>query len=74
MRMLIDTGTAMNLGSLAYHLWVMLQCPEMVGEYIQCGDDTGYDVFQLLAAFDLDSTHQPLNHGKMIAAIWYKTP
>ena len=54
MRMLLDTGTAMNLGSLTYHLWIVLQWPEMVGEYIQCGEDTGYEIFQLLAAFDLD--------------------
>ena len=44
MRMLLDTGAAMNSGNLTYHLWVMSQCLEMVGEFIQCGDDTGYDV------------------------------
>ena len=74
MRMLLDTGAAMNSGSLTYHLWVMSQCPEMVAEFIQCGDGTGYDVVQLLAALDLDSSHQPLDHGKMTAVIRYKTP
>ena len=62
--MLLDTGAAMNLGSITYHLWVMSQCPEMVGEFIQCGDGTGYDVVQLLAALDLDSSHQPLRYSK----------
>ena len=73
MRMLLDTGAAMDSGSLTYHLWVMSQCPEMVGEFIQCGDGTGYDVFQLLAALHLDSRHQPLDHGKIKVVIRYKT-
>ena len=73
-RMLLDTGAAMNSGSLAYHLWVMSQCPEMVAEFIQYEDDTGYDVVQLLAALDSDSNYQPLDHGKMTAVIRYKTP
>ena len=46
-RMILDTGAAMNSGNLVYHLWVMYQCPEMVGEFIQYGDRTGYDVLQL---------------------------
>ena len=74
MRMLLNTGAAMNSGSLTYHLWVMSQCLEMVGEFIQYGDGTGYNVVQLLAALDLDSSHQPLDHGKMTAVIRYKTP
>ena len=44
MRMLVDTGAAMNSGYLDYHLWVMSQCPEMVAEFLQCGPDTDYDV------------------------------
>ena len=44
----------------------------MVDECIQCGDSTGYDVVQLLAALDLDSSHQPLDHGKMTVVIRYK--
>ena len=32
----------------------------------------GYNVVQLLAALDLDSNHQPLDHGKMTAVIGYK--
>ena len=46
----------------------------MVGEFIKFDDDTGYDVVQPLAALDLYSIHQPLDHGKMTAIIWYKTP
>ena len=52
----------------------MSQYPEIVGEIIQCGDGTGYDVVQLLAALDLDSSHQSLDHGKMTAIIRYRTP
>ena len=44
MRMLVDTGAAMNSGHLDYHLWVMSQCPEMVAEFLQCGPNTDYDV------------------------------
>ena len=44
MRILVDTGTAINSGYLDYHLWVMSQCPEMVAEFLQCGPDTDYDV------------------------------
>jgi len=47
---------------------------EMVGEFIQCGEGTGYDVVQLLAALDLDSSHQLLDHWKMTVGIRYKTP
>ena len=73
MRILLDTGVAMNSGNLTYHLWVMSQCPEMVGEFIQCGDCTRYDVVQRLATLNLDSTHQPLDHEKMTAVIRYMT-
>ena len=62
MRMLLDTGTAMNSGCLTYQLWVMSQCTDMVGVFIQGCDGTGYGVVQ------------PLDHGKMTAAIRYKTP
>ena len=73
-RMILDTGAAMNPGNLTYHLWVMLECPEMVGSCIQCGTETGYDVVQILATLDLDSSHQPLDHGKITPVIRYKTP
>ena len=56
MRMLVDTGAAMNSGNLAYHLWVMFECSEMVGESIQCGGTSDYDVVKLLAPLDLDTS------------------
>ena len=71
--MLLDTGAAMNSGSLTYHLWVMSQCPEMIGEFIQYINGTEYDVVQLLAALGLDSSHHSLDHGKRTAVIRYKT-
>ena len=45
-----------------------------MGEFIQCGDGIEYDFVQLLADLDLDSSHQPLDHGKMTSVIRYKTP
>ena len=74
MRMLVETGVAMNLGNIAYHLWVMYECLEMVGEFIQCGGKSDYDVVKLLAALDLDTSQQPLEHGNMTAVIMYHTP
>ena len=46
----------------------------MVGEFIQCEANTGYDVVQLMAALDLNTTKQPLDNGKMTALIRYRTP
>ena len=74
MRMQLDTGTTINSGNITYHLWTISECPEKMGEFIQCGTYTGYEVVQLLAALDFDSSHQPLDHGKMTAVIRYKTP
>ena len=74
MRMLVDTGTAINSGHLDYHLWVMFQCPEMVAEFLECGKNTNYDVVQLLATFDLNLGQLPNKHGQMTAVIRYYTP
>ena len=40
----------------------MLECPEMVEEFRQCGTNTGYDVVQLMVVLDLDSNQQPIDH------------
>ena len=74
MRMLVDTGAAMNTGNLDYHKWAMSQCSNMVAEYLVCGAGTEYDVFQLLAVLDLKGTHQPVNHSSMTTVIRYRTP
>ena len=34
MRIIVDTEAVMNTGSLDYHLWIMVQCPEVVEEYL----------------------------------------
>ena len=73
-RMLLDTGIAMNYGNMSYHHWVISECSEMVGECIQYGVNTGYEVEQLMADFDIDSSQQPLNHGQIIAVIRYRIP
>ena len=46
----------------------------MGGEFIQYGDGTGYNAVQLLAALNLVSSDQLLDHGKMTSVIRYKTP
>ena len=74
MRMLVETSVAMYSGNIAYHLWVMSECLEMVGEIIQCGGKSDYDVVKLLAALDLDTSQQPLEHENMTAVIMYHTP
>ena len=74
MRMLVDTGVAMNSGYSDYHLRVMSHCPEMVTEFLQCGENTNYDVVQLLAVLDLDLCHLPKNDGQIIVVIRYHTP
>ena len=45
MRMLFDTGAAMNTGNFDFHMLVMSQCPDIVDEFLQCGKDTAYDFF-----------------------------
>ena len=74
MRMLMDTGAAMNTGNIDFHMWVMSQCPDIVDEFLQCGKDTEYDVVHLLAALDLKDIQKDANHGQMTAVIRYKTP
>ena len=32
-RMLVDTGAAMNTGNLRFHMLVMSQCPDIVDEF-----------------------------------------
>ena len=46
----------------------------MVSEYVQCGEDTKYEVVQLLAALDLDIDSRLSTHGQMTAIIRYHTP
>ena len=74
MRMLVETGTAMNSEYLDYHLWVMSQCPEIVAECLQCEPNTDNDVVPLLAALDLEPSHLPSTHGQITAVIRYHTP
>ena len=73
-KMLLDTSAAVNFGNLSYHFWLRPEHPEMVGEFFQYGDNTGYDVVQLIATLDPDWNKQPLDRGKMTAFIRYRTP
>ena len=58
MRKLVDTGAVMNSGDNDYHLKAMSQCLEMVAEYVQRGEDTNYDVVELLTTLDLNVAPQ----------------
>ena len=51
----------------------MSQYSSIVSEYVECGDDTKYDVVQLLTALNLKGTHQPVDHCSMTAVIRYRT-
>ena len=62
MRMLVNTGAAMNAGHLNSHLWVMSQCLELVADFLHCGEGTEYDAVQLLAALDLELESRPSTH------------
>ena len=44
------------------------------GRFIQFGGISEYDEVKLLAALDLDSSQQPLDHGNITAVIRYRTP
>ena len=72
-RMLVDTGTAMNTGDFQYHMWVMYQCPDIVDTFLQCGKDPAYNVVHL-ATLDLKVVATDVNHSQMIAVISNKTP
>ena len=74
MRILVDTGLAINSGHKHYHLWVMSQCPEMIAEYLQCGKDTNYDVVQFISALDPHVSSQLNTQGQMTDIIRYHTP
>ena len=74
MRVLLDTDSPMNSENIIYHMRVISECQEMVGQFIQCGANTGYDVVQLLVALNLDSSQQSISHRKMTAVIRYRTP
>ena len=73
MRVLVDTGAAMNLGYKDCHFCVMSQCPEIVAEYLQCDENTYYDTVQLLAALDLNVVPQSNTHDQMTAVVKYHT-
>ena len=74
MRILVDTRAAINSGHLDYHLLFMSQCPKMVADFLQCGENTNYDVVQLFAVLGLNLGQLPNNHGQMTAIIRYHTP
>ena len=74
MSMLVDTGAAMNTGNFDFHMWVMLQCPDIVDGFWECGKDTTYDVVHLLTSLDLKDINTDSTHGQMTAVIQYKTP
>ena len=55
-------------------MWAMLQCPDIVDNFLRCGKDTAYDVVHLLATLDLKDINIDTTHGQMTAVIRYKTP
>ena len=45
-----------------------------MGEFLQCGVSTKYDIVLFFAVLDLDTIQQPTSYCKMNAAIRYRTP
>ena len=52
----------------------MLQCSDIVDDFLRCGKDTAYDGVRLLADLDLKDFNTDATHGQMTAVIRYKTP
>lgn len=68
MRILVNTGTAMNTGNLQYHIlqyhmWVMSYYPEIVDKFVQCVKDTAYDVMNLVVALNFKDITTDVKHG-----------
>jgi len=70
MRMLVDSGAAMNSGNKNYHRQAMHRYPDMVAEYLECGPGTKFDLVKLRVAVDSES----ILDGSLSAIIRYKTP
>ena len=47
--------------------------PKDGGGFIQCSGRSDYDVVKLLAALDLDTSQQPVEHGNVTTVIRYHT-
>lgn len=71
-RMIIDTGVAINTVKVFYCLWVISQYPQMGGNFLQWDMNTEYDTVQLLTTLDLDTTQHHVNHGTITVAIRYR--
>ena len=70
MRMLVDSGTAMNSGNKNYHRQAMHRYPDMAAEYLECGPGTKFDLVRLRVAVDSASVMD----GSLSAIIRYETP
>ena len=70
MRMIVDSGAAMNSGNKNYRRQAMHRYPDMVVEYLECGPGTKFDLVRLCVAVDSASVMD----GSLSAIIWYKTP
>ena len=74
LRMLVDSGAAMNSGNKNYHRQIMSQFPDIVVEYIECGPGTKYDLVQLKVAVTQAAAEADFTNGTMSVIIRYKTP
>ena len=74
LRMLVDSGAAMNSGNKAYHRQIVSQFPDIVTEYIECGPGTKYDLVQLKVAVTQSAAEADFTNGTLSAIIRYKTP
>ena len=74
LRMLVDSGAAMNTGHLKYHRFIMAQFSDIIEEYIECGPGTKYDLVKLKVAVTQSAAVDKFNDGTLSTIIRYKTP
>ena len=70
MRMLVNSGAAMNNDNKRYHQQGMHRYPDIVTEYLECGPGTKFDLVRLRVAVASASVMD----GSLSAIIRYKTP
>ena len=69
MRMLVNSGAAMNNDNKRYHQQGMHRYPDIVTEYLECGPGTKFDLVRLRVAVASASVMD----GSLSAIIRYKT-
>ena len=73
LRILVDSGAAMNSDNKNYNHKIMSQFPDIEAEYIEWGPETKYDLVQLKVAVTQSAAEADFTNGTLSAIIWYET-